>query len=399
MWRTPEKTHAWFKAALVAFPSAAWIGKTEDDAIIWPSALLTDLAAVSTSTDWYGQMHWQGSCRHQHVTAMADCSGCYGGALQQGPSICRPVWCKGKGSSRCCQLGCPHAARMTPFALGALDVRRRSFAAAIAHCAYAERFFRSVSEHSVSLASMCATTDGSQGHAVGECVENVRMADATARHIDGTRACAWHGDRRCAEGQVAVLHPLKKSRLASWNSSWHRMTQQHTYSPSPLLEAEVVSPTGTTLPRLTFLRELRSDLAKKHPNWTGAADRPMERSAIEHVWARRAAALAYQLTMPRRDHGFVLRSSATRRDHAGKSMASTPRQRRRRLQRRLQGRLQRRLQRLRRLRQASWSVNCSLQWSQGRAAVLEQFVRDRRASPKQMAASHGGRLSRASGLH
>ena len=56
----PEKTHEWFKAALRTFPSAEWIAKTEDDTMLWPSAIMADLRSLTPSAEYYGSISWQG---------------------------------------------------------------------------------------------------------------------------------------------------------------------------------------------------------------------------------------------------------------------------------------------------------------------------------------------------
>jgi len=401
MWHTPEKTHIWFKEALKAFPEVPWVGKTEDDAMIWPTVILADLAAVSPSTEWYGQMHWQGSCLFGFASSMSDCAGCYGGAMWQGPAMCRPAWCQGEADKKCCQLGCAHTGRMAPFALGALDVRRRPFAAAIASCAYADRYFSQVSAHSASLNAMCVTTDGSQGHAVGECVGSVRVADATSRHQDGTRGCDQRAASRCARGQVAVLHPLKKNARASWNASWAHLAGQHAFVPQPLIEARVDALGGqhaaafdsgdethltsrTTLPpaRYPSHHELQSrpDLppARSLPprlvyvgELQGRYEMPSGHS-VERAWARRAASLNAQLKLSGRSQGHDFPTQYRGRNEATVTWRSSARQQ--------AGGLRRGFElRRRRLRQyALWSTNCTLQWSQGREAVLEQFARAKR---------------------
>ena len=71
IWHSPAKVHAWFKAALRLFPSTAWLGKTEDDALPWPSAVVADLETLSPRVQYYGLMAWQGSCRGGWRTATA----------------------------------------------------------------------------------------------------------------------------------------------------------------------------------------------------------------------------------------------------------------------------------------------------------------------------------------
>ena len=170
MWHSAQKVHAWMKLALTMFPSTPWLAKTEDDALLWPTSILVDLAALSEGTLYYGPMHWQGSCRSRGTPTL-DCSGCYGGALIHGAMICRPSLCrasKAPSAERCCQVGCPKATRMTPFAMGALDVRHRRLASAVASCPYADAFFATLASHSRALDAMCMTTDGAQGHVLGE---------------------------------------------------------------------------------------------------------------------------------------------------------------------------------------------------------------------------------------
>lgn len=329
---SPEKTHAWFKFALHAFRSALWLGKTEDDAMVWPTALLADLAGISEEVELYGHLHWQGSCRPRHVSEKADCAGCYGGALAQGASTCRPAWCQGQGDTRCCQLGCPETTRMAPFALGALDVRRRSLAAALAACSYAHDYFRLVSANSAVLAALCATTDGSQGHVLGECVPSVHVADAASRHLDGTRSCTDAHDSPCARGHIAVLHPLKKASLASWSASWRHLARQAPFVLTPLVEARVdgMGPqviAASRPPSLFYVREVHGRIQQRHNR------------SVWDLWRRRWRQLTSQLRSRRPSAKGRLGAAAGRR-----------------------------------LRQV-WATNCSLQWTSGFDAVLEEYVR------------------------
>eukprot|EP00966_Prymnesium_polylepis_P200265 4640744-Prymnesium_polylepis.1 len=43
---SPAKVHAWFNYAVERWPTVPWIGKMEDDGVLWPSALLTDLDSL-----------------------------------------------------------------------------------------------------------------------------------------------------------------------------------------------------------------------------------------------------------------------------------------------------------------------------------------------------------------
>ena len=254
MWHSPAKVHAWFQYALTHFPKASWIGKTEDDAMLWPSAVVADLRVLPADVDYFGVLAWQGSCRSLAVDAdgqsagpQVECSGCYGGPLAEGISMCRAAHCRAGGAAalgrRCCQVGCPRSMRMSPFAVGALDIRARPFAERVASCGYAQRYFSALSRFGQLLGAMCSTTDGAQGHAIGECA-----LAAGPRHllvvVDG-------GDRRLSDGiacrQIAraatsstgststanagcgtgltVLHPLKRQDVAGWMETWLGLTQ------------------------------------------------------------------------------------------------------------------------------------------------------------------------------
>ena len=271
IWHSPAKVHAWFKAALRLFPSTAWLGKTEDDALPWPSAVVADLETLSPRVQYYGLMAWQGSCRggwaahgdgdgdggattaaaaeeaaaaaqeaadllatNRH-SAPLECMGCFGGLFSGGPSVCRATTCRNAPSGRrCCQLGCPNAVRMAPFAVGPLEVRTRALAASVAACAYADAYFARLTATGAARGALCSTTDGSQGHAIAECLPkrgrgggaaaSLVVADAGhGRLLDGGGSCRM-GVGRCALQQAVMLHPLKRSDLIAWNSSWRTLT-------------------------------------------------------------------------------------------------------------------------------------------------------------------------------
>ena len=301
MWFSPAKVHEWFRAALVAYPHTPWLGKTEDDALLWPTALLVDLAALAPSIELYGVMGWQGSCRMRgghHV----DCAGCYGGGLAMGVSLCRPAMCRAAhtmsaaAGRRCCQVGCPRSVRMTPFALGALDVRRRRLASAVAACTYAADYFTALSAHGEAHGAMCVSTDGAQGHAIGECVDSLTLADAGSRRLLDGSQCRL-GSGRCAAGSVSLLHPLKRADAASWRASWRALSTQQLYAPPPLYEAALPSLAPHTrtagIPQLQLLTERFGSFGREaHGN-----------GSLEHAWAER---VEYA-------RGVIARSSRARR--------------------------------------------------------------------------------------
>ena len=244
IWHSPAKVHAWFRAAVRLFgKTTPWIGKAEDDTLPWPSALLTDLAALDGGVQQYGVMAWQGSCVHNaagsDTSSAYECAGCYAGSLWQGASVCNPSTCRGSPStSRCCQAGCPSAVRMVPFAIGALDVRRHGLARTVAECDYAAHYFDRLTQHGAERRELCSTTDGSQGHAIGECVKELRFADAGQSRLYAAASCE-SGSGRCANGHVMMLHPIKRGDVDEWKVRWAALTQRGSYAPLPIVEARL----------------------------------------------------------------------------------------------------------------------------------------------------------------
>ena len=398
MWHSPAKVHAWFQAALVAFPNAQWLGKTEDDAMLWASALLTDLHSLPPAAQYYGVMAWQGSCRSavadvdeaassaaltaaaltaaNPLTAPVECSGCYAGALANGVGMCRAAHCRAGGTAangrRCCQVGCPRTVRMAPFAIGALDVRARPLAASVARCGYATRYFRWLSRLGMLRGALCATTDGSQGHAIHECVardpdaEPMELVDATNRRLSDGIACrnagrsaaasGAHGSARSCGGAV-MLHPLKRSDAAGWNDTWRGLTQARgqqqqgsggmahhslpAYAPLPLVHASVSTfADARRLPALRLLGEIGGPAGGNN-------------ASISVAWAERDKYMFSVVQSYRDRHRTAATSQFTADLKAGakrtkmRQMAQRHRQQRRR-----------------RLRSESiWALNCSRLWA------------------------------------
>ena len=177
-WYSAEKTHAWFRHALQAYPSAVWIGKTEDDALLSVEALLGDLARLDPAqVDIYGPMMWGNRCTRDAASGDAlglPCSFCYAGSWQRGPftsPVSAPSCRRGcSQTGRACVLNagtpsCPHK-RSFAFAWGGLEVRSRRHAAAIAGCGYADAFMANMSARATE---MCAATDEAQGHVADVC--------------------------------------------------------------------------------------------------------------------------------------------------------------------------------------------------------------------------------------
>lgn len=332
-WHAALKVHAWFRLALGLFPSVPWLGKTEDDALLWPSALVADLGALALSAaQYYGVLAWQGGCNSQaNADVATTCAGCFGGSLSDGASLCRAALCRDgppPERQRCCQVGCPRTLRMAPFALGALDVRSRHLASAVAACEYAEGYFRRVSELGAREGVLCVTADGAQGHALGECVPELALADAGSGRLTDAERCQRAG--RCAGGGVAIVHPLKYADVPRWNLTWNRVVAAGSYRPSaPIVHSRLDALGGAVRaaskpPALRLVEPSASlEAGKLAARWAERADYldTTVNQHRKHVAAVRARATA---TADARGSGGGRSREAAPRAARGRQLRSTP---------------------------------------------------------------------------
>lgn len=247
-WHAGHKVHEWYKYALRHLP-ARWYGKVEDDSLVNVGPLLRDLAALRDArlVHVYGiNVQWIAHCR-QHkrgdwtrASAANSCAlGCWLGRLAQNA---RPPNCdRGfdgspivPGSAACPSL--PTA----PFAPGPLEVRSAAIAAIVAKCRYADEYFSSLVARGALIKDECASTDGSQGHAIGECAaerfERLLVADASPHRQAYASGATFNTLRRAANlsaagrrlrsltvaSELTVVHPIKRDRLPeTWRSLWH----------------------------------------------------------------------------------------------------------------------------------------------------------------------------------
>jgi hypothetical protein len=256
---SPEKVHAWFTYAVHRWRTP-WIGKMEDDGVLWPSALMTDLNSLPQAPHqrtYVGIMQWQGSCKLNEVTS-ADgnyqrCAACWGGWFEggRGPSSsnCPPMVRRGvlsfpgaEGSFDCPSL------HFNPFACGPLEVRSRALALDVASCAYADRYFSAMSVRKGANNLMCVSADGGQGHAIGHCIPSLEVADlgsarqrfGTIRQLNGSNA-------------VMIVHPIKKGILEEWERSWHFM-RRAPYRPAPIGSVHLAVTNSSSRPTLARYR-------------------------------------------------------------------------------------------------------------------------------------------------
>ena len=90
---------------------------------------------------------------------------------------------------------------------------------------YARRYFAAIGRHSESTQSMCASADGSQGHAVAECMSGEQsyvVADiGQVRFATGSlKASAGHNSN-----YTMVVYSIKSGRVQVWKRHWAHLQQ------------------------------------------------------------------------------------------------------------------------------------------------------------------------------
>ena len=166
-WHSPAKVHAWYQFALRNFPKANWIAKTEDDGLLWMSAITTTLSSITRvfahhrSSVYAGMMQWQGSCLTSEPRPNGtdqNCFGCWGGWYKGGysaPRACGPWRADSRSSLSVGGYQCP-AFRLSPFACGPFEARSRHLALNVARCDYARRYFELTSKRGDKIRDWCA---------------------------------------------------------------------------------------------------------------------------------------------------------------------------------------------------------------------------------------------------
>jgi len=273
-WFSALKVHAWFVLAHRSWPRAKWFAKMEDDGILRVPALLEDLSSLSRRMHgspavpvYVGMMQWAGSCtlsEERRDGHEQKCAGCWGGWFSSfgKPGMMRK-WERaryriGPPTSNCASLiarvgdpiDCPQA-RLAPFACGPLDVRSNALASSMARCHYADRYFDALSRRSVVTGSMCASADGSQGHAVSECMRSGRYVVADigrARWSMGSLNTQGLKEWRAtgAANHTVVVHSVKTGLSHVWKRLWGHLMQTAYMPPDRLLVMEVTWPANTT---------------------------------------------------------------------------------------------------------------------------------------------------------
>ena len=239
-WYASHKVHAWYASALRAYPNTPWLGKSEDDALIKLSSLLSLVPLVPSAPrfDYFGaDLQWIAHCsvrrrllsKPRPAKAMSEefrgfaarscAQGCWLGRVRGGFSAgaCtkafdgRPL----AAGSEDCSEGLHYGA----FFPGPFEMRSRRLARAVSGggCASADTYFASLVERGEAIADECASTDGAQGYAISACLGGAPLvvADmgrrvqayaslATARSLNRSRLVG-----KSTGPEVVILHPLK----------------------------------------------------------------------------------------------------------------------------------------------------------------------------------------------
>ncbi|KAL1519126.1 hypothetical protein AB1Y20_003389 [Prymnesium parvum] len=231
------KTAHWFRRALTLFPSARFIGKMEDDSVLFDARVLAELMSAAQLARrepprrpralapmlWYGHfdwaMHMSGDLAHAKFCSVGD-----NAMLVSAPSCARGVGV------------------LALFANGGLDIRSRALAERAAACdlvwAYIDRF-------NSSNASYLASCDGLQGFFMARCFADELNATqkpaqqrARSRGAPAASAPVWiltalhlpwpkyHPPSRGIGARMhsSLIHPDKRcTSKASWYANTRRI--------------------------------------------------------------------------------------------------------------------------------------------------------------------------------
>ena len=200
------KTTWWFRRALALFPSAAFIGKIEDDTVIHLSQLLRELRrSLPTAPDgmlWFGHFQWAVHWGvHGSVTRRLKGISSEGGLEGE--------WCV--DGDRLLTGGTPtscgrerHNGTVAPFASGAIDVRSRKLAAYMDACTllWLKQWDG-------------AACDGQQGFFVAQCAPLGAVLVLT--HLPSLKMRSWKTNKNTPTVHSTVVHNVKNyGRSIDW---------------------------------------------------------------------------------------------------------------------------------------------------------------------------------------
>uniref|UniRef100_A0A7S3BLE2 Uncharacterized protein n=1 Tax=Haptolina ericina TaxID=156174 RepID=A0A7S3BLE2_9EUKA len=168
------KTVHWFRRALSLFPQTRFLGKMEDDSVLYDARVVAELAAayraarVEQATRrpslWYGHFDWA-----VHI-----------------PSTLRGIYCAAGDNAMLARAPPCNKGRgvLAPFANGGLDIRSRAMAE---HAAGCEQVWQYVAGFDPTNQSYLGSCDGLQGYFLARCPAPVQHVEA------GSEAAAGDG--------------------------------------------------------------------------------------------------------------------------------------------------------------------------------------------------------------
>ena len=231
---------------------------------LWTRALVDALATVRhRGSVYFGMMQWQGGCelsevKHATGEEVQGCAGCWGGWFGSGaasPRHCMPMWrANWAGSVKQGSDECP-AFRMAPFACGPFEARSRHLALTVARCDYARRYFGAMSRRGDAKRDWCVSADGGQGHALGQCMRSMHVADLGPHRQKYATVPQMNESRT-----VIIVHPIKSRgaendarRLPGLIDTWERVwsfLRRAEPEPRALVESRVHFRSNDTRPLL-----------------------------------------------------------------------------------------------------------------------------------------------------
>jgi len=208
------KTLHWLQAALPIFPTAAYIGKVEDDAIVNEAALLRDLEWAWRQTghcgssgrgnsgerdelQWYGKFDWAAheaihEAPHQSSALRATRAKYCGGGDNLVTRHKPPLSTCGSGLDR---------PTVAPFAEGGLDVRSRAFVQLSVACEAA--WAAAARDKPGGASAGLGACDGVQGYLLAQCIGN---SSVDLFHL------TWLQFAHSPTAHAVVLHSQKSRR-------------------------------------------------------------------------------------------------------------------------------------------------------------------------------------------
>ena len=190
------KTTWWFRRALALFPSAAFIGKIEDDTVVHLGQLLRELrislAAATNGMLWFGHLQWAahrgvGGAAGHRLRGVSSEGGIEGEFCVDGDRLLAGTTPRNCGREW-------HNGTVAPFASGAIDVRSRSMVVHMDGCVPLWR-----------RQWAGASCDGQQGFFVAQCPP----PGLVLAHLPSLKMRSWKTNKNTPTVHSTVVHNIK----------------------------------------------------------------------------------------------------------------------------------------------------------------------------------------------